>query len=147
MFWVMFYFPDKYIISHFNLKKKPAFRGFLKVYKFRRNHVVIRDLRNPLDIANVWYGITQLFSTQTTLCLSRDSPHERSWGGTRDKPKNVCVGGYHLRKINCNDLPCFAVSSKKNMSERLGEYLLYGKTFKKATKPALTVCLMLIIFF
>ena len=32
---------------------------------------------------------------QTFLGLSRVPPHERrSWGGTRDKPKNVCVGGY-----------------------------------------------------
>lgn len=36
---------------------------------------------------------TQLFSTQTSLVLTRDSPNERSRGGTRDKPKKVCVGG------------------------------------------------------
>ena len=28
------------------------------------------------------------------LGLSRIPPHERSWGGARNKPKNVCVGGY-----------------------------------------------------
>ena len=31
--------------------------------------------------------------TQTFLGLSRVPDHERSWGGTRDEPKNVCVGG------------------------------------------------------
>ena len=31
---------------------------------------------------------------QMFLALSRVLPHKRSWGGTRDKPKNVCVGGY-----------------------------------------------------
>ena len=33
--------------------------------------------------------------TQTFLGLSHVPPHERrSWGGMRDEPKNVCVGGY-----------------------------------------------------
>ena len=74
------------------------------------------------SICDQFVSSTQLFSTQTSLVLSRDSHHERSWGGTRDKPKNVCVGGYHLRKIKCKHPPCFVVSSKKNMSERLGEW-------------------------
>ena len=48
-----------------------------------------------------------------------------SWGGTRDKPKNVCVGGYYPGRFECN------VSNTRN-SVSLG----YPKTEIKERRNA-----------
>ena len=78
-------------------------------------HPVITNPRSnegPLITNNIWQparitvkhvetnpAITNLASHADVLRLVTRSS---SWGGTRDKPKNVCVGGYN--KPRCNEI-------------------------------------------
>jgi len=51
--------------------------------------------RIELKLASVPFsGRRNLYWRSRFLGLSRVPPNERSWGGTRDKPKNVWGGGY-----------------------------------------------------
>ena len=41
-------------------------------------------------------GVASRSHADVLRLVTRSSPRIRSWGGTRDKPKNVCAGGYKI---------------------------------------------------
>ena len=68
--------------------------------------------------------------TDVTGLLSR-----RSWGGTRDKPKNVCVGGYNACRP-CEEIFCTESGRIKENEETFRKVL--EEIYSKSILPAVT---------